>query len=98
MRFLPYPIPLLSVALFLSRKSLFCPTWIAGMVLLGCTTLSTAATIPAGMQLHPKQEIIRNNGSEPETLDPALVESVGAYQIASDLFEGLTATNTAGET
>lgn len=50
------------------------------------------------MQLHPKQEIIRNNGSEPETLDPALVESVGAYQIASDLFEGLTATNTAGET
>ena len=72
--------------------------WVAGLVLLGTATLTSAAVIPTGVQLHEKQEMIRNVGAEPETLDPALVESVGAYQITSDLFEGLTATTTAGET
>ena len=28
-----------------------------------------AATVPAGVQLNAKQELVRNNGSEPETLD-----------------------------
>jgi oligopeptide transport system substrate-binding protein len=76
----------------------FYPEWIAKMVLLGTATLSFAAAVPVGVRLHSKQEMIRNIGSEPETLDPALVESVGAYQITSDLFEGLTATTTTGET
>ena len=31
-----------------------------------------AANVPAGVQLAAKQELVRNNGSEPETLDPAL--------------------------
>jgi oligopeptide transport system substrate-binding protein len=49
------------------------------------------ATIPPGAQLSPQQEMVRNNGSEPDSLDPALVESVPAGAIISDLFEGLTA-------
>jgi len=56
-----------------------------------------AAVIPAGVQLHATQTLIRNNGSEPETLDPALAESVGANNLTRDLFEGLTATDNAGK-
>ena len=55
-----------------------------------------AATIPPGVQLNGTQTLIRNNGSEPETLDPALAESVGANNIMRDLFEGLTANDSAG--
>jgi oligopeptide transport system substrate-binding protein len=52
-----------------------------------------AATIPAGAVLSPKQEMVRNNGAEPESLDPALIESVNAAEIERDLFEGLTTTD-----
>lgn len=58
---------------------------------------SLAATVPAGTQLHPTQTLVRNNGSEPETLDPALAESVGANNITRDLFEGLTANDHNGK-
>ena len=43
-----------------------------------------AATLPADTQLHPKQELVRNNGSEPETLDPALASGVPANNIIRD--------------
>jgi oligopeptide transport system substrate-binding protein len=59
--------------------------------------LSQAAVIAPGTQLHPTQTLIRNNGSEPETLDPALAESVGANNLTRDLFEGLTANDSAGK-
>jgi oligopeptide transport system substrate-binding protein len=59
---------------------------------------STAATIPAGVQLHATQTLIRNNGSEPESLDPALAESVGANNLTRDLFEALTASDADGKT
>jgi len=58
---------------------------------------AAAAVIPAGVQLHPTQTLVRNNGSEPETLDPALAESVGANNLTRDLFEGLTANDGAGK-
>jgi oligopeptide transport system substrate-binding protein len=54
---------------------------------------AAAATIPKGVQLHDKQELTRNNGSEPETLDPALAEGVPSNNIIRDMFEGLTATD-----
>ena len=57
-----------------------------------------AAVVPPGTQLHATQTLIRNNGSEPETLDPALAESVGANNIARDLFEALTANDEKGRT
>ena len=52
-----------------------------------------AAVIPPGTVLHDKQELVRNSGSEPETLDPAVAESVGANTIMRDLFESLTTTD-----
>ena len=69
---------------------------------LGCAAItpciSNAAQVPNGVQLAAKQELVRSNGAEPETLDPALAESVGANQITRDLFEGLTATTASGQT
>ena len=61
-------------------------------------SFSMAAQVPKGVELAAKQELVRSNGSEPETLDPALAESVGANQITRDLFEGLTATTSSGQT
>jgi oligopeptide transport system substrate-binding protein len=60
-------------------------------------THALAATVPAGVQLHAEQSLTRNNGSEPETLDPSLIESVGAANLIRDLFEGLTASNAQGK-
>ena len=56
-----------------------------------------AAVIPPGVQLHATQTLIRNNGSEPETLDPALAESVGANNVTRDLFEALTSNESTGK-
>ena len=55
------------------------------------------ATIPAGTVLAARQELVRNGGSEPESLDPAVAESVGANNIMRDLFEGLTASDNSGK-
>lgn len=56
-----------------------------------------AAEIPPGVQLHPTQTLIRNNGSEPDTLDPMLAEGVPANNVTRELFEGLTATDGVGK-
>jgi oligopeptide transport system substrate-binding protein len=66
-------------------------------IALVCAAAAQAAVIPAGTQLNPTQTLIRNNGSEPETLDPALAESVGANNLSRDLFEGLTASDSDGK-
>ena len=67
---------------------------VAALALAACAIASApAATIPPGTQLAAKQEMVRNNGAEPESLDPALIESVNAAEIGRDLFEGLTSTD-----
>ena len=58
---------------------------------MACGSPAFAASIPPGTPLAARQEMVRNNGSEPDSLDPALIESVPANSIDSDLFEGLTA-------
>ena len=58
---------------------------------------TAAAAVPAGTPLSPRQELVRNNGTEPETLDPALTESLVSASILLDLFEGLTASDQHGE-
>ncbi len=68
------------------------------LMLASASVASFAAIIPPGVQLHPTQTLIRNNGSEPETLDPALAESVGANNLTRDLFEALTSNDGAGKT
>ncbi len=73
---------------------------LAALTVLSLSAVATshAATIPAGVVLHATQTLVRNNGSEPETLDPALAESVGANNITRDLFEGVTGVNSVGAT
>lgn len=68
---------------------------LGGFMLAGA---SQAAVVPPGVQLAAKQELVRNNGTEVETLDPNVAESVPANTVARDLFEGLTATRADGET
>jgi len=46
--------------------------------------------------LAQEQELHRNNGEEPQTLDPHLVEGVPSENILRDLFEGLTAESPEG--
>ncbi|WP_447331839.1 ABC transporter substrate-binding protein [Klebsiella grimontii] len=56
-----------------------------------------AAQVPPGTVLAEKQELVRNNGSEPSSLDPHKVESDVENNIISDLFEGLVSVSPAGE-
>ena len=60
-------------------------------IVLGASLACPAAAVPPGTALAGKQEMVRNNGAEPESLDPALIESTNANNILVDLFEGLTA-------
>ncbi|MXR36483.1 peptide ABC transporter substrate-binding protein [Craterilacuibacter sinensis] len=69
----------------------------ASVLLALASGAAFAAKVPAGTALAAKQELIRNNGSETETLDPAVAESVGANNLTRDLFEGLTATDADGK-
>jgi oligopeptide transport system substrate-binding protein len=62
-----------------------------GALALAACSIAGAAVIPPGTPLAARQEMVRNNGSEPESLDPPLIESTGANNILVDLFEGLTA-------
>jgi oligopeptide transport system substrate-binding protein len=75
------------------RKPSLVPA-VAALVLAACVLPpALAAVIPPGTQLSPKQEMVRNNGAEPESLDPAYIESVNGAEIVRDLFEGLTSTD-----
>ena len=67
------------------------------MLAAGLLGSPRGATIPPGTVLGAKQEFVRNGGSEPESLDPALAESVGANNIMRDLFEGLTSSDNSGK-
>jgi oligopeptide transport system substrate-binding protein len=64
---------------------------------LALASSALAAVIPSGVELHATQTLVRNNGSEPESLDPAVAETVGSNNLTRDLFEGLTANDAAGK-
>ncbi|ROS02913.1 ABC transporter substrate-binding protein [Raoultella terrigena] len=65
--------------------------------LLAAAAPTLAAQVPAGTALAEKQELVRNNGSEPSSLDPHKVESDVEFNIISDLFEGLVSVSPEGE-
>lgn len=65
--------------------------------LLAAAAPTLAALVPAGTALAEKQELVRNNGSEPSSLDPHKVESDVEFNIISDLFDGLVSVSPAGE-
>lgn len=56
---------------------------IMGLVLTGCTG-------NAGKTADVKQQITYNNGSEPETIDPAKATGKPDFQVINTVFEGLT--------
>lgn len=62
----------------------------------GATAL--AADVPAGIELHPVQKLVKNNAAEPQSLDPHKMQGVPESNIARDQFEGLTIANLEGET
>ena len=51
--------------------------------------VALAADVPAGVTLAEKQTLVRNNGSEVQSLDPHKIEGVPESNISRDLFEGL---------
>ncbi|EMN8582093.1 ABC transporter substrate-binding protein [Klebsiella aerogenes] len=65
--------------------------------LLGSTATAMAAQVPQGTELAAKQELVRNNGNEPASLDPHKVESDVEFNIISDLFAGLVSVSPQGE-
>ncbi|MFL6699874.1 MAG: hypothetical protein ACJ8GJ_22110, partial [Vitreoscilla sp.] len=64
---------------------------LGGALALAVCSFAGAAVIAPGTPLAARQEMVRNNGAEPESLDPPLIESTNANNILVDLFEGLTA-------
>ncbi len=56
-----------------------------------------AAEVPPGTKLHPVQEIVRGNGTEPATLDPNKSEGRPESNMAVELFEGLVTLNPDGK-
>ena len=58
--------------------------------------VAMAADVPAGVQLAEKQTLVRNNGSEVQSLDPHKIEGVPESNVSRDLFEGLLVSDVEG--
>lgn len=71
---------------------------VAAGVMAATMATSYAAVVPAGVELADKQVIVRNNGSEPQSLDPHKIEGVPESHLARDLLEGITIVGPEGET
>jgi oligopeptide transport system substrate-binding protein len=58
---------------------------------LMCTlsSLSIAAEVPVGVKLAEQQVLVRNNGSEVQSLDPHKVEGIPESNVIRDLLQGL---------
>ncbi|VEB70101.1 Periplasmic oligopeptide-binding protein precursor [Providencia rustigianii] len=80
----------------LLNKSFVALSVAAGLL---ATTMATsyAAVVPAGVELSDKQMLVRNNGSEPQSLDPHKIEGVPESALARDLLEGITIIGPNGE-
>ncbi len=65
-------------------------------IILANIAQSHAAVVPPGTQLADKQEIVRNNGSFPASLDVHKVESNVELNIIHDFFDGLVYTDSTG--
>ncbi|MBD2790917.1 oligopeptide ABC transporter substrate-binding protein OppA [Xenorhabdus sp. 42] len=66
-------------------------------LILGNIAISHAAVVPSGTKLAAKQELVRNNGSEPASLDTHKVSSNVEFNIISDFFDGLVSVNKQGK-
>ena len=56
---------------------------------LMASNVAMAADVPADVKLADTQTLVRNNGSEVQSLDPHKIEGVPESNVSRDLFEGL---------
>ncbi|MBW7983232.1 oligopeptide ABC transporter substrate-binding protein OppA [Enterobacillus tribolii] len=68
------------------------------IAVMSAVGVAQAAVVPAGVQLADKQEVVRNNGSEVQSLDPHKIEGVPENNVTNDLIEGLTQHDLNGKT
>ena len=68
-----------------------------GYVCLAIAFSSHSATVPDGVKLADKQELVRGNGSELQSLDPHKIEGVPESNVSRDLLEGLTSGDNDGK-
>ncbi|MBF9000834.1 ABC transporter substrate-binding protein [Vibrio nitrifigilis] len=61
----------------------------AGLAVATASFSSLAADVPAGTKLAKVQELVRGNGAEVASIDPAKIEGVPGSAVARDLYEGL---------
>lgn len=78
----------------LSNKKMIIPTMLATIFAMSPVF---SATVPDGITLAEKQTLVRNNGTEPQSLDPHKIEGVAESHLSRDLFEGLVIINVDGE-
>ena len=78
----------------ITKKSLVAAGILTALV---AGNVATAAVVPAGVQLAEKQPLVRNNGSEVQSLDPHKIEGVPESNINRDLFEGLLISDVDGK-
>ncbi|WP_077927015.1 ABC transporter substrate-binding protein [Wohlfahrtiimonas populi] len=64
---------------------------------VGGLSIANGAVVPEGTKLAEQQTLTRNNGTEPQSLDPHKIEGVAESHLARDLFEGLIIINEDGE-
>jgi len=68
--------------------------WLAAVVILETGCQNETDSIPAA---ESSTVIYRGNGREPGSLDPALAEDIHAFNILTDIYEGLVAASATGE-
>ncbi|EBK1212748.1 oligopeptide ABC transporter substrate-binding protein OppA [Salmonella enterica] len=77
----------------ITKKSLIAVGILTALIV---ASAATAADVPAGVQLADKQTLVRNNGSEVQSLDPHKIEGVPESNVSRDLFEGLLISDVEG--
>ncbi|WP_340615641.1 peptide ABC transporter substrate-binding protein [Xenorhabdus entomophaga] len=68
------------------------------LLMTGLSFSVSAAHVPAGTQLDPRQELVRQLKDEPASLDPIKSFGLTEAQILRDLFEGLVNQDAHGQT
>lgn len=64
--------------------------------MFGNIALSYSAVVPEGIKLADKQEIVRDNSTEPASLDTHKVSSDSEFDVIHDFFDGLVYTDRKG--
>ncbi|WP_413724577.1 oligopeptide ABC transporter substrate-binding protein OppA [Sodalis sp. RH16] len=79
----------------ITKRTLLAAGIIAALGVVSVGT-SFAAVVPAGVTLSDKQELVRGNGAELQSLDPHKIEGVPEANVNRDLLEGLVISDLQG--